>query len=186
MKIIEIRMIYDWKDIDAENDNINVFVEADDRYNYTLSLATVKNIQFLMDKEKMDYYGPGYPFIIVNKLTPEIIEKTVKAFAEEGEEDTGDWLKDFIEGAFADEEFVQNKTDLAYWLKVYPFEGWQGAIKESIFDQLKTTHLAERKEIWGDAPNDMSIFNELKSKRIEEGEELNGLDRLNGLDGLDE
>lgn len=30
----------------------------------------------------MNYYGPGYPFIIVTKLTPEIIEEAVKAFAE--------------------------------------------------------------------------------------------------------
>ena len=133
MKIIKIRMIYDWKDINAENDNIDVFVETDDGYNYTLSLATGKIIQFLMDKEEMDYYGPGYPFIIVNKLTPKIIEQAVKDFAEGEEfaekveeEGSGDWLKAFIEEAFVDEEFVQNEKNWAYWLKVYHFGGWQG------------------------------------------------------------
>lgn len=58
----------------------------------------------------MDYWGPGYPFIVVNKLTPEIFEQAVKGFAEEEKEDGG------------------------YWLKVHHFGGWHGAIDESIFD----------------------------------------------------
>ena len=72
-----------------------------------------------MDKEKMEYYEPGYPFIIVNKLSQENIEEAVKAFAEK---------------------------DGGYWLKVYHFGGWQGAIDESIFDQLKAKRIEKRKE----------------------------------------
>jgi hypothetical protein len=108
MKVINISIPYE---IDIENYTIDVFVETEDAYTYKLSLATPKHLQFLMDKENMDYCYPGYAFIIVNKLTQENIEQAVKAFAED-----------------ADDE---------YWLNVYHFGRWQGAIDESIFDQLK-------------------------------------------------
>ena len=121
MKLINIRILDDLENIDIENGSIDVFVETDDGYTYTLSLATPKHLQFLMDKEKMEYYGPGRPFIFVNKLTPEIIEQTVKNFVE----------TEFNEG---------------YWLKVYHFGGWEGAIDESIFDQLKEKKRKEERE----------------------------------------
>ena len=48
-----------------------------------------------MDKEKTNFSEPGDPFIIVRKLTKEIIEEAVKAYAEND----------------------------AYWLKFYHFAG---------------------------------------------------------------
>ena len=48
---------------------------------YTLVIATAKNIVTLMDKEKTNFSEPGDPFIIVRKLTKEIIEEAVKAYA---------------------------------------------------------------------------------------------------------
>jgi hypothetical protein len=122
MKVVNICILDHLKDINIENDNVDVVVEMDDGYTYTLSLATPKHIQFLMDKEKMNYYGPAYPFIIVNKLTPEIIEQAVKNLAED--EDDGD----------------------AFWLKVYHFGGWEGAIDESIFEQIKAKKRKEERE----------------------------------------
>jgi hypothetical protein len=80
---------------DSENSNIDVFVELEDGYTYTVVVATAKNIQSLMDKEKMNYFEPGDPFIIVRKLTKEIIEEAIKAYAEND----------------------------AYWLKLYHFAG---------------------------------------------------------------
>ena len=80
---------------DIENSNIDVFVELEDAYTYTVVVATAKNIEFLMDKERMNYFEPGYPFIIVKKLIKEIIEEAVKAYAEND----------------------------AYWLKFYHFAG---------------------------------------------------------------
>ena len=80
---------------DIENSNIDVFVELEDAYTYTVVVATAKNIEFLMDKERMNYFEPGYPFIIVKKLIKEIIEEAVKAYAEHD----------------------------AYWLKFYHFAG---------------------------------------------------------------
>ena len=80
---------------DIENSNIDVFVELEDGYTYTVVVATAKNIESLMDKEGMNYFEPGYPFIIVKKLTKEIISKAIQAYA----------------------------SDEAYWLKLYYFAG---------------------------------------------------------------
>ena len=62
---------------------------------YTVVVATAKNIESLMDKERMNYFEPGYPFIIVKKLTKEIISEAIEAYA----------------------------LDEAYWLKLYHFAG---------------------------------------------------------------
>ena len=80
---------------DIENDNLDVFVELEDGFIYTLVIATAQNLISLMDKERMNYSEPGPPFIIVKKLTKEIIEEAVKAYV---------------------------KND-AYWLKSYYFAG---------------------------------------------------------------
>nr|QUS63748.1 hypothetical protein [Haslea silbo] len=80
---------------DIENSNIDVFVELEDAYTYTVVVATAKNIESLMDKEKINYFEPGYPFIIVKKLTKEIITEAIEAYA----------------------------SDDAYWLKLYHFAG---------------------------------------------------------------
>ena len=74
---------------DIENSNIDVFVELEDGYTYTVVVATAKNIESLMDKERMNYFEPGYPFIIVKKLPKEIIYEAIQAYAS----DEADWLK---------------------------------------------------------------------------------------------
>ena len=80
---------------DIENYNLDVFVELENGYTYTVVIATAKNLVSLMDKQKTNFLEPGDPFIIVKKLTKEIIEKAVKAYAEND----------------------------AYWLKFYHFAG---------------------------------------------------------------
>ena len=80
---------------DIENSDIDVFVELEDAYMYTVVVATAKNIESLMDNERMNYFEPGYPFILVKKLTKEIISETIEAYASEE----------------------------AYWLKLYHFAG---------------------------------------------------------------
>ena len=80
---------------DIEDYNIDVLVELEDNYTYTVVIATAKNIVSLMDKEKRNFLEPGDPFIIVRKLTKQIIEEAVKAYAEND----------------------------AYWLKFYHFAG---------------------------------------------------------------
>jgi len=71
-----------------------------------------------MDNERLEYYGSGYPLIIVNKLTQEIVEQTVKSFAEKAG---------------------------GYWLKFYHFGGFMGYIDDILFDQLKAKQVERRK-----------------------------------------
>jgi len=103
--------------MDIENSNIDVFVELEDGYTYTVVVATAKNIESLMDKEKMNYFEPGYPFIIVKKLTKDIIEETLKAYAENND---------------------------GYWLKLYHFAG---KINKTVFNKLQAEHTEYLKEL---------------------------------------
>ena len=120
MKISNICILDNLKEIDIENGTVDVSVETDDGNIYRLSFATPKHLQFLMDKEKSNYVYPSSPFTIVSKLTSENIEQAVKAFAEKNN---------------------------GYWLKTYHFAGWQGAIDESIFDQLKAKQTKRLKNV---------------------------------------
>jgi hypothetical protein len=102
---------------DIENSNIDVFVELEDGYTYTVVVATAKNIESLMDKEEINYFEPGYPFIIVKKLTKDIIEETIKAYAENND---------------------------GYWLKLYHFAG---KINKTVFNKLQAEHTEYLKEL---------------------------------------
>ena len=44
-----------------------------------------------MEKDKVNFYGPGLPWIIVQKLTKEIIQEAIKAYIDDKPE--GYWLK---------------------------------------------------------------------------------------------
>ena len=74
---------------DIEDYNVDVFVELEDGYTCTLVVGTAKNLEWLMEKEKKNFFGPSHPFIIVKKITKEIIEETIQAYAE----NNGYWLK---------------------------------------------------------------------------------------------
>ena len=81
----------------VENDNIDVFVELEDGYTYTLVLITPQNIKHLMEKNKKCYFDVGHPMIIVKELTQKCINSAIKAFSE------GDayWLKEYhLSGSF--------------------------------------------------------------------------------------
>lgn len=103
--------------MDIENSNIDVFVELEDGYTYTVVVATAKNLESLMYNEKMNYFEPGHPFIIVKKLTKDIIEETLKAYAENND---------------------------GYWLKLYHFAG---KINKSVFNKLQAEHTEYLKEL---------------------------------------
>lgn len=66
---------------DIEDYNLDAFIELKNGCTYTLMIATAKNILSLMAKEKTNFLEPGDPFIVVKKLTKEIIEETVTAYA---------------------------------------------------------------------------------------------------------
>jgi len=94
MLVREIRFVSPLEDArDIEDYNIDVFVELENDFTYTMVVGTPKNLIFLMDKDKMNFLESDDPFIIVKKMTKEIIEEAVQAYA----------------------------ADNAYWLKFYHF-----------------------------------------------------------------
>ena len=76
---------------DVCNSNIEVFIRLQDEFPLTVVLGTPKNLQYLMEKDKVNFYGPGLPWIIVQKLTKEIIQEAIKAYIDDKPE--GYWLK---------------------------------------------------------------------------------------------
>ena len=74
---------------DIYDDNLDVFVELEDGSEYTVIVGTPKNFLTLMNRQEMDFLEPGCPFIIVRKLTIEVIEKEIHAHTQ----DNAYWLK---------------------------------------------------------------------------------------------
>ena len=48
---------------DIENSNIDVFVELEDGYTYTVVVATAKNIESLINEKKVNYFELSYSFV---------------------------------------------------------------------------------------------------------------------------
>lgn len=71
MKIKRIEFIEEITDVD--NDNIDVFIENEDRYNYIIGVGTPQDLLEEMNQEKANFVRPGTPKIIVKKLTKEIV-----------------------------------------------------------------------------------------------------------------
>jgi hypothetical protein len=80
---------------DIYDDNLDVFVELEDGSEFTVIVGTPKNLLTLMNQHEMDFLEPGCPFIIVRKLTMEVIKKAIHAHTQYD----------------------------AYWLKLHHFSG---------------------------------------------------------------
>ena len=65
---------------DISNANIEVFVTLNNGFTLTIIVGTPKNLQDIMEKEHKNFYEPGLPWIIVQKLTKEIIEEAITAY----------------------------------------------------------------------------------------------------------
>jgi hypothetical protein len=87
MLIRNIRILDEITDI--ENDSIDVCVDSEDGYTFTVSIATTKHLLQRMDEEKSNFSNPNELIIVVRKLTQEIITEALEAYAE----DNGFWLK---------------------------------------------------------------------------------------------
>ena len=87
MLIRNIRILDEITDI--ENDSIDVCVDSEDGYTYTVSIATTKHLLQRMDEEKSNFSNPNELIIVVRKLTQEIITEALEAYAE----DNAFWLK---------------------------------------------------------------------------------------------
>ena len=111
MKIKRIEIIDEIRDV--YNDNVDVLVEKEAGYKYTVTVATPQDLFEEMKQEKTNYVQPGTINIFVKKLTKEIITEAIQAYAEE---------------------------DDGYWLKLYQFDD---SIDISILNKLEEEHRKE-------------------------------------------
>jgi len=84
MKIESITFLSDLEDVEDIFDyNMDVAVKLNDGHTYLVVVVTQKNLLTLMNNEKSDFLSPGEPMIIVRKLTKEVVEKAIEAYAED-------------------------------------------------------------------------------------------------------
>lgn len=87
MKIKRIEFAHEITD--PQMDNLDVFVENEDGYTYTIVVSTPGDLVDQMEQEKINFIRPDTPKIIVRKLTESIVREAIEAYAE----NDGYWLK---------------------------------------------------------------------------------------------
>lgn len=87
MKIKRIEFAHEITD--PHMDNLDVFVENEDGYTYTIVVSTPGDLLDQMEQEKINFIMPDTPKIIVKKLTDQIVREAIQAYAE----NDGYWLK---------------------------------------------------------------------------------------------
>ena len=87
MKIKKIQFAHEITD--PHMDNLDVFVESEDGYTYTIVVSTPGDLVDQMEQEKINFIRPNTPKIIVKKLTEPIVREAIEAYAE----NDGYWLK---------------------------------------------------------------------------------------------
>jgi hypothetical protein len=93
---------------DIYDDNLDVFVELENGSEYTVIVGTPKNLLTLMNRHEMDFLEPGCPFIIVKKLTMEVIKKAIHAHTQ----DDAYWLKlHYFSGSIESDMFDRLQED---------------------------------------------------------------------------
>ena len=58
--------------VDLENDCLDVFITLENDDCYMIEVTTPKIFYILMEKFKSDFVPPGYPSIVVSKLTDDL------------------------------------------------------------------------------------------------------------------
>lgn len=87
-----------------KDDNIDVFVELDDGFTYTLVVCTPKNLETLMKRENIEYLPAMPPMIIVQELTEENIRKALDTYLD----NNAYWLKLYYLAGELDIELIEN------------------------------------------------------------------------------
>ena len=87
MKIKRIEFAHEITD--PYMDNLDVFVENENGYTYTIVVSTPGDLLDQMEQEKINFIMPDTPKIIVKKLTEQIVREAIQAYAE----NDGYWLK---------------------------------------------------------------------------------------------
>lgn len=103
---------------DPFNSNVEVLVTFKDMLTITVIVGTPKNLEYLMAKNRVNFYGPGLPWIIVKELTVETIHEAIQGY--------------------------MDRSPNGYWLKLYYF--WND-IDRTIFDSLDPLELDESMQL---------------------------------------
>jgi len=77
--------------VDLENDCLDVFVTLENDVCYLVEVTTPKFFYTLMKRLKSYFVPVGYPYIIVSKLTDEVIRSAIQKFIDAKEDSY--WLK---------------------------------------------------------------------------------------------
>ena len=84
MRVESINFLSSIEDIDDIFDyNMDVSVNLENGRNYVVVVGTPKNLLRLMENEKSNFLSPGDPIIIVKKMTKEVVEEAIQAYAED-------------------------------------------------------------------------------------------------------
>ena len=89
MKIKEISYLD--PQVDLENDCLDGFVTLENDAYYLIEVTTLKFFYTLMEKFKSNFVPPSYPYIIVSKLTDDIIQAAIQKSIDTKEDSY--WLK---------------------------------------------------------------------------------------------
>lgn len=89
------------------NDHIDVFVETDEDYNFTMTVCTPQFYLFYMDKENLSYIPASPPDIIVKELTYKNISESLETYCE----DNGYWMKLYFLSGSTQGVFSNDKLD---------------------------------------------------------------------------
>jgi len=105
MKIIKIEYPTKLEEIeDVLNDHIDVFVEMDNGWHFTLTVCTPNFYSSQMDKEHVNFMVAAPPDIIVRELTEKNIREALESFCA----DDGYWMKlYYLAGMLDTPEFNQ-------------------------------------------------------------------------------
>lgn len=135
---------------DPFNSNVEVFVTFEDGLMVTIIVGTPKNLEYLMAKDQVNFYGPGLPWIIVKELTVETIHEAIQGYMDD--------------------------SPNGYWLKLYYF--WND-IDTTIFDPLDPLEMDESVQLNLFIKLDQLKTQLKKRYEIEESEKLNLITNLN-------
>tara|TARA_B100000795_G_C22744794_1_gene416840 strand:+ start:72 stop:566 length:495 start_codon:yes stop_codon:yes gene_type:complete len=101
-------------DIETVNKLVN---ETDNGFSLLVIVGTPRNLQYLMEEEKNNFYGPGLPWIFVQNLTREIIQEAIKVY-------------------------INDQPD-GYWVKLYHFAS---QIDPAVFNQLQAQEIERQQK----------------------------------------
>ena len=97
---------------DPFNSNVEVLVTFKDGLTVAIIVGTPKNLEYLMAKDRVNFYGPGLPWTIVKELTVETIHEAIQGY--------------------------MDACPNGYWLKLYYFAT---DIDITVFDQLQAQEI---------------------------------------------